>query len=67
MYGHVINFPTHVNVKSPEIGGHLPNADTDSRVLVVRTSYNGQYKPNVAFLVVMVPQTVGDFFCLQLI
>ena len=27
VYGHVINVPTHLNVKLPAIGGHLPNAD----------------------------------------
>ena len=25
---HIINVPTHFNVKLPEIGGHLPNADS---------------------------------------
>ena len=44
MYGHVINVPTHFNVKLPTIGGHLPNADADSHLLVVRTCYNGQFK-----------------------
>ena len=44
MYGHVINVPTHFNVKLPAIGGHLPNADADSHLLVVRTCYNGQLK-----------------------
>ena len=44
MYGHVINVPTHFNVKLPAIGGHLPNADADSHLLVVRTCYNGQFK-----------------------
>ena len=34
MYGHVINVPTHCNVKLPAIGGHLPNADADSHLLV---------------------------------
>ena len=42
MYGHVIKAPTHLNVKLPAIGGHLPNADADSHLLVVRTCYNGQ-------------------------
>ena len=40
MYGHIINVPTHVNVKVPAISGHLPNADT--HLLVVSTWYNGQ-------------------------
>ena len=40
--GHVINVPTHLNVKLPAIGGHLPNADADSHLLVVRTCYNVQ-------------------------
>ena len=44
VYGHVINVPTHFNVKLPAIGGHLPNADADSHLLVVRTCYNGQCK-----------------------
>ena len=42
MPGHVLNVPTHFNVKLPVIGGHLPNAD--SHLLVVRTYYNGQCK-----------------------
>ena len=44
MYGHIINAPTHLNVKLPAIGGHLPNADADCHLLVVRTCYNGQCK-----------------------
>ena len=44
VYGHIINVPTHFNVKLPAIGGHLPNADADSHLLVVRTCYNGQCK-----------------------
>ena len=36
MYGHVINVPTHFNVKLPAIGGHLPNADADSHLLVIQ-------------------------------
>ena len=44
LYGHVIKVPTHLNVKLPAIGGHLPNADADSHLLVVRTCYNGQCK-----------------------
>ena len=46
--GHVINVPTHFNVKLPPISGHLPNADADadadSHLLVVSTCYNGQCK-----------------------
>ena len=44
MYGHIINVPTHFNVKLPAISGHLPNADADSHLLVVSTWYNGQCK-----------------------
>ena len=44
VYGHVITVPTHFNVKLPAIGGHLPNVDADSHLLVVRTCYNGQPK-----------------------
>ena len=39
VYGHIINVPTHLNVKLPAIGGHLTNADADSHLLVVRTCY----------------------------
>ena len=35
MYGHLINVSTHLNVKSPAIGGHLPKADAHSQLLVV--------------------------------
>ena len=42
MYGHIINVPTHFNVKVPAISGHLPDADADSHLLVVSTWYNGQ-------------------------
>ena len=42
--GHLINVPTHFNVKLPPISGHLPNADADSHLLVVRICYNGQCK-----------------------
>ena len=42
VYGHVINVPSHLNVKLPAIDGHLPNAD--SHLLVVCTCYNGQCK-----------------------
>ena len=44
VYCHVFNVPTHLNVKLPAIGGHLPNADADSHLLVVRTCYNRQCK-----------------------
>ena len=44
VYGHVINVPTCFSVKLPVIGRHLPNADADSHLLVVRTCYNGQCK-----------------------
>ena len=44
VYGHVINVPTHFKVKLPAIGGHLPSADADSYLLVVRTCYIGQCK-----------------------
>ena len=44
VYGHAVNVPTHVNVKLPVIGGHLANADADSRLSVVRTCYNGRCK-----------------------
>ena len=47
MYGHVINVPTHFNVKLPAIGGHLPNAN--SHLLVVRICYNGQFKQMPCF------------------
>ena len=39
MYGHIINVPTHFNVKLPAISGHLHNADADSHLLVVSTWY----------------------------
>ena len=45
VYCHVINGPIHFYVKLPAIGGHLPNADVDSHLLVVSTTcYNGQCK-----------------------
>ena len=37
VYGHFVNVPTHFKVKLPVISGHLPNADTDSHLLVVST------------------------------
>ena len=42
--GHLINVPTHFNVKLPPISGHLPNADADSHLFVVSTCYNGHCK-----------------------
>ena len=56
MYGHVINVPTHFNVKLPAIGGHLPNADADRHLLVVRTCNNGQCKQTPCFLWLFQPQ-----------
>ena len=53
MYGHLINVPTHFNVKLPLISVHLPNADADSHLLVVSTCYNGQCKKNATFSVVI--------------
>ena len=44
VHGHVINVPTPFKVKLPAVGGHLPNADADSHVSVVRTCYNEQCK-----------------------
>ena len=49
VYGHVTNVPTHVNVKLHAIGEHLPNADADSHIVVVRTCYNGQCKQKLRF------------------
>ena len=58
VYGRVINVPRHFNVKLPVIGGHLPNADADSHLLVVRTCYNGQCKQMcTAFSAVISTQT----------
>ena len=59
MYGHVINVPTHFNVKLPAIGGHLPNADADSHLLVVRTCYNGQFKQMPCFRRSFQPKIAG--------
>ena len=56
VYGHVINVQTHLNVKLPAIGGHLPNADADSHLLVVRTCYNGQCKQMPRFRCSFQPQ-----------
>ena len=39
--GQLINVPTPFNVKLPAIRGHLPKADENSHLLVVRTCYNG--------------------------
>ena len=44
VYGHIINVSTHPNVKLPAIDGHLPNADADFHLLVVRTCYHGQFR-----------------------
>ena len=44
VYGHLVNVPTHFNVKLPVISSHLPNADADSHLLVVSTCNNGQCK-----------------------
>ena len=38
VYGQVINVPTHLNVTLPAIGGHLPNADADSYLLVKKSN-----------------------------
>ena len=59
VYGHVINVPTHFNVKLPAIGGHLPNADADSHLLVVRTCYNGQCKQIPRFRWLFQPKISG--------
>ena len=59
VYGHVINVPTHVNVKLPAIGGHLPNADADSHLLVVRTCYNGQCKQMPRFGGIFNPKSLA--------
>ena len=44
VWRHLINVPTHFNIKLPPISGHLPNADPDSHLLVVIPCYNGQCK-----------------------
>ena len=60
VYGRVINVPTHFNVKLPAIGGHLPNADVDSQLLVVRTCYNGQCKQMQRFRRSFQPKLAGS-------
>ena len=47
VYGHVINVPTHFNVKLPLTIGRLPNADTNSHLLVVSTNLRLIVHPNV--------------------
>ena len=46
MYGHIVNVPTHFNVKLPAISGHLPNAY--SHLLEVSTCRERTVQPNVA-------------------
>ena len=58
LHGHVINVPTHSNVKLPAIAGHLPNADC--RLLVVRTCYNGQCKQMQRFRRSFQPKLAGS-------
>ena len=65
LYAHVINVPTHFNVKLPVIGGHLPNADADSHLLVVRTCYNGQCKQMQRFRRSFQPKMAGAHSNLQ--
>ena len=59
VYGHFVNVPTHFNVKWPLISGHLPNADADSRLLVVSTCYNGQCKQMPRFRWSFQPKIAG--------
>ena len=59
MYGHFVNVPTHFNVKLPLISGHLPNADADSRLLVVSTCYNGRCKQMPRFRWSFQPKIAG--------
>ena len=65
--GHLINVPTHFNVKLPPISGHLPNADADSHLLVVSTCYNGQCKQMPRFRWSFQPQIAGAHPNLRLI
>ena len=58
MYGHIINVPTHFNVKLSAISGHLPNAD--SHLLVVSTWYNGQCKQMPRFRWSFQPKIAGS-------
>ena len=60
MYGHVINVPTHFNVKLPAISGHLPNVDTDSHLLAVSTWFNGQCKQMPRFRWSFQPKIAGS-------
>ena len=57
--GHFGNVPTHFKVKLPVISGHLPNADADSRLLVVSTCYNGQCKQMPRFRWSFQPKSAG--------
>ena len=59
VYGHVINVPTHFNVKLPAIGGHLPNADADNHLMIVRTCYNGPCKQIPRFRWSFQPKIAG--------
>ena len=59
VYGHFVNVPTHFNFKLPLINGHLPNADTDSHLLVVSTCYNGQCKKMPRFQWSFQPKIAG--------
>ena len=67
MSGHLINVPTHFNVKLPPISGHLPNADADSHLLVVSTCYNGQCKQMPRFRWSFQPKIAGAHPNLRLI
>ena len=57
--GHFVNVPTHFKVKLPVIGGHLPNADADSHLLVVSTCYNGHCKQMPRFRWSFQPKIAG--------
>ena len=65
--GHLINVPTHFNVKLHPISGNLPNADADSHLLVVSTCYNGQCKQMPRFRWSFQPKIVGAHPNLRLI
>ncbi len=52
-------FIFNVSFKLPAIGGHLPNADADSHLLVVRTCYNGQCKEIPRFRWSFQPKIAG--------
>ena len=64
---HLINVPTHFNVKLPPISGHLPNADADSHLLGVSTCYNGQCKQMPRFRWSFQPKIAGAYPNLRLI